>query len=335
MNTRPVFRKRIALLLAFAALGAGNAVAQDKPATDPKPAAGGTSSKADDASLEARLEAARERLEAAAAEVGQLSAQLGASVADRFNTTVIDRRRRAIIGVQLDSASGKDGVRVREVSPGGPAAEAGVRAGDVIVAIDGKEVSGREGKGEAAREVVSLIRGVEPESKVKLRVMRDGKPKDIEVTARPMARRFFDFRTAPGFDPPDPPDPPDPADPAFPARPFDFMHGWRAGLSGMELATLTPSLGSYFGVDKGVLVLRAPADDSYKLKDGDVILSIDGREPTSGTHATRILRSYQPGEKLTLRIMRDRKAQNVEVQLPEPQRRERERRQARRDEREA
>jgi C-terminal processing protease CtpA/Prc len=328
MNTRPMFRKRIPLLLALAALGAGNAIAQDKPATDPKPAPG---TKTDNASLEARLDAARERLEAAAAEVGQLSAQLGESVAHRF---MFSEPRRSIIGVQLDPASGKDGVRVREVSPGGPAAEAGVRAGDVIVAINGTEVTGREGKGEAAREVVSLVREMEPESKVKLRVMRDGKPKDIEVTARPMARRYFDFRTAPGFDPPDPPDPPDPADPAFPAMPFDFMQGWRGGLSGMELATLTPGLGSYFGVDKGVLVLRAPSDDRYKLKDGDVILSIDGREPTSGTHATRILRSYQPGEKLTLRIMRDRKAQNVEVALPERQQR-RERRQAARDEREA
>jgi hypothetical protein len=330
MNTRHII-KGISLLLALAALGAGNAVAQDKPAADPKPPASASGSRTDNASIEARLEAARERLEAAAAEVGQLSAQLGENVAHRF--MFMNEPRRSLIGVQLDPTSGKDGVRVREVSPGGPAAEAGVRAGDVIVAVNGKDVTGREGKGEASREVVSLVREVQPESKVKLRVMRDGKPKDIEVTARAMTRSF-DWRTAPGFDPPDPPDPPhpaDPADPASPAMPFNFMYGWRGGMSGMELATLTPGLGSYFGVDKGVLVLRAPSDDIYKLKDGDVILSIDGREPTSGTHATRILRSYQPGEKLTLRIMRDRKAQNVEVTLPEPQRRERERRQAQRD----
>lgn len=319
------------LLLALAAFVAGNAVAQDKPAADPKPPSGSSSTKTDDASLEARLEAARDKLEAAAREVGELSAQLGENVAHRF--MFMNEPRRSIIGVQLDQASGKDGARVREVSPGGPAAQAGVRAGDVIVAVNGKDVKGDS----AAREVVRLMREVEPESKVKLRVMRDGKPQEFDVTTRAMARSF-DWRTAPGFDPPDPPDPPDPADPALPAvpaLPFDFRYGWRGGLSGMELATLTPGLGSYFGVDKGVLVLRAPEDDSYKLKDGDVILSIDGREPTSGTHATRILRSYQPGEKLMLRIMRDRKAQNVEVALPEPRQRERERRQARRDEREA
>ena len=43
------------------------------------------------------------------------------------------------------------------------------------------------------------------------------------------------------------------------------------------------------------------------LEDGDVILAIDGRQPTSGSHATRILGSYQPAEKVTLRIVRERK----------------------------
>ena len=44
----------------------------------------------------------------------------------------------------------------------------------------------------------------------------------------------------------------------------------------MELATISPQLGSYFGTDKGVLVVRAPTDGALKLEDGDVILAIDG-----------------------------------------------------------
>ena len=83
-------------------------------------------------------------------------------------------------------------------------------------------------------------------------------------------------------------------------------------LSNMELATLTPRLGKYFGTEKGVLVIRAPGDGQLKLEDGDVILAIDGREPTSGSHATRILSSYQPGEKINLKIVRERKT--VELQ---------------------
>jgi hypothetical protein len=54
-----------------------------------------------------------------------------------------------------------------------------------------------------------------------------------------------------------------------------------------------------------------------KLEDGDVILSIDGRQPLSGSHATRILASYQAGEKLTMRVIRMRKTLSVETTVPE------------------
>jgi S1-C subfamily serine protease len=85
---------------------------------------------------------------------------------------------------------------------------------------------------------------------------------------------------------------------------------------GIEFATLSERLGGYFGVKSGVLVVRAGNNPAFKLQDGDVILAIDGREPNSAQHAGRILRSYQPGEKLIIRVQRDRKAQNLEVTAP-------------------
>jgi S1-C subfamily serine protease len=84
----------------------------------------------------------------------------------------------------------------------------------------------------------------------------------------------------------------------------------------LELATLTKDLGRYFGAERGVLVVKAPADGGLPLRDGDVIIAIDGREPQSGAHALRILRSYQPNEKATLQILRDRKPQKLEVTMP-------------------
>jgi S1-C subfamily serine protease len=91
-----------------------------------------------------------------------------------------------------------------------------------------------------------------------------------------------------------------------------MIHG---PLADMELVTLTPQLGRYFGTDKGVLVVRASREQGYKLEDGDVILAIDGRQPTSGSHATRILSSYQPGEKIAIKLMRQHKMVNVEATL--------------------
>jgi len=88
------------------------------------------------------------------------------------------------------------------------------------------------------------------------------------------------------------------------------------GLLDMELVTLTPKLGSYFGTDKGVLVVRVPEKSELKLEEGDVIVNIDGRVPQNGAHAMRILRSYQSGEKLAINVLRNRKPVKLDVTVP-------------------
>jgi S1-C subfamily serine protease len=266
-----------------------------------------------DTDAESRLAAARARLEQAAREVAELSAQLAEEGGGARYFTYRFDAPRAIIGLQLDEASTKEGARVREVSPGGPAADAGVRAGDVIVAIDGAPVTGED----SARQVIDHMRRVEPNSKVRLRVLRDGTHKDIEVTARRAPATLLGFATQPGPGFPAPP-------PGFSIGPvpeefgdLGYLRRLNGEIEGMELATLTPRLGQYFGTERGVLVVRAPESGTFQLQDGDVILAIDGREPKNGSHATRILRSYQPGEKIAMKIMRQKKPLSVEVTLPE------------------
>ena len=248
------------------------------------------------ADIDAQLEAARKKLEQAAHEVARLSEQMSGRLIDQVMPFV--ETGHAIIGVQLDPAAGPAGARVREVSPGGPAAEAGIRPGDVIVALNGQAISGAE----PARQVVRIMRDVKPDSRVNVRVMRDGKPREFVLTARPRPEFFATFHGLPDLG-------------TLPQLRGDFM--FHRPFGDMELATLTPRLGSYFGSDKGVLVVRAGADGPLKLEDGDVILVIDGREPTSGSHATRILGSYQPGEKVSLRILRQHKTLDVESVIPD------------------
>jgi membrane-associated protease RseP (regulator of RpoE activity) len=256
----------------------------------------------DNAAIESQLQEAQHRLDEAAREVAGLSAQLGGPLVRQFATFGGPPGGRAIIGVQLDETNSKDGAVVHGVSPGGPAAEAGIRTGDVIVSVNGTAVKGDD----AAREVVRLLRDVKPESKVAVRVLREGKAKDFSLTAR-RGPGFMAF--APGL--PELPEPPE-------APRFNFRYMVHGPLSDMELASLTPKLGHYFGTDKGVLVVRSAPEGGLKLEDGDVILAIDGREPTSGSHATRILSSYQPGEKLTLKVVRDHKTMDVQATVPEP-----------------
>ncbi len=284
-------------LITGAALGGAACVAM--PAPEPPPPVPPATVRPDsNADLDVQLEAARKRLEQAAHDVARLSSQLSGTVIDRVMPYV--EGGHAIIGVQLEPVAGAAGARVREVSPGGAAAEAGIRVGDVIVAVNGTELKDDE----PARQVVRIMRDVKPDAKVSVRVSRDGKTRDFTVTARPGPSVLASVRGLPdlGFGP-------------FPEWQGAFMfHG---PLTDMELATLTPRLGSYFGSEKGVLVVRAPTDGALKLEDGDVILAIDGREPTSGSHATRILGSYQPGEKFTLRIIRQHKTQELQATLPE------------------
>jgi len=292
-----------ALLVPACALLSATALAQGLPPPPPPPPPGvhvhEHSGSDRDADIEAQLDAARERLEEAAHQVADLSSQLDGPVLRTF-PGFDGPFGRAIIGVQLDRTSGKDGAHVVQVSPGGPADEAGIRAGDVIVGVNGKEVKGED----ASRQVAKIFRDIKPDTKLNVRVLRAGKAQDFTVTARPKPD-FMEF----GGPLPDIPDPPLP-----PGKPFFMVQG---PLSNMELATLTPRLGKYFGTDKGVLVVRAPPDGALKLEDGDVIVAIDGRQPTSGSHATRILGSYQPGEKVTLRIVRERKSMDLETTVPD------------------
>jgi predicted metalloprotease with PDZ domain len=272
---------------------------------------------AKDQEIERKLEAARERLEEAAREVADLSQQLAGPAMHDVLAGEMFGGRRAILGINIGprGETKVDGVYVAGVSPGGPADHAGIKSGDVIVALDGKKLmTGADANPNA--DLLRRMRDVKPGDKVKLQYLRDGKTMSAEVVTRAPEKRVFgvhgddgDFFNMPVM-------PPVPGEPAEPAQPVFFGHFMGGGLGDMELVTLTPKLGSYFGTDKGALVIHAPSAD-LKLEEGDVITAIDGRQPQSGSHALRILRSYQPGEKVKLSIMRARKAQTLEVTLPD------------------
>lgn len=265
---------------------------------------------AEDAKTRAELDKARAELDRNAKRVAELSMQLSGA-----NDFVIRTGgpTRAVLGVQIENEGNKDGVRVRSLSPGGPAEEAGLATGDVIVSLDGKAMSGDE----SGRLLIETMRGVKPEQKVKVRVLRAGKNRDFVVIARPMMgfgpdNRVFniDLNEAGGI-----------AMGRGPGGEMPFFQQFRQvfhnEFNGLELASITPKLGAYFGATDGVLVISAPDNGALKLEDGDVIQSIDGRKPSDGAHALRILRSYKSGEKLSLSVLRQRKILALAVAMPE------------------
>jgi S1-C subfamily serine protease len=266
----------------------------------------------EEAELEAQLEAAREKLEEAAREVAELSSQLTGPVMEDFLIAAPGMGNRAMLGIAMgESEDRKSGVHIESVTPGGPASEAGLKGGDVIVAVDGKNLRTTD-KASSGAALVAHMKTIKPGDRVKVEYLRGGKTHKAEVTTKAMDRAHFmsalpALRALPAV----------PPMPAVPGEPFTMaFRGFGAPFLDMELVTLTPKLGRYFGTDKGVLVVRGPRSADFKLEEGDVIVDIDGRVPQNGAHAMRILRSYQPGEKVTLNVLRDRKALKLAATMP-------------------
>ena len=86
---------------------------------------------------------------------------------------------------------------------------------------------------------------------------------------------------------------------------------------GLELASVNPELGKYFKAERGVLVIRAKADNAYSLESGDVIQSVDGAEVNSPGDLLRALRETEPGMEIELGIKRDRRDRTLTATVPE------------------
>lgn len=264
------------------------------------------------AELEQRMREAEQQLAEAAQRIAELSARQLPRVAEITRQFRIDGRPKLGITIGDEESGPVEGVRIMGVSPGGAANEAGLRADDVITAMNGEPMTAAS-SAEASGKLLDFMSGVEEGDVLKVDYLRKGKSGSVELTPQTMSGHVFAFGDR-EFDLSVPRAPTAPGAPAFDKY---LWLGGGSGIGHMELVSLTPGLGKYFGTDKGLLVVRAPKNDSFKLEDGDVIQRIDGREPTSVSHAMRILGSYQAGEKFKLEIMRDRKRQTVSVDMPD------------------
>lgn len=87
----------------------------------------------------------------------------------------------AFLGVTLSDATAtadgvtRRGAQVEEVTDGSPAADAGIRTGDVVVEIDGHAVGGAE-------SLTAFVRELAAGAKSTVTLVRDGQTVDVEVT---------------------------------------------------------------------------------------------------------------------------------------------------------
>jgi len=116
--------------------------------------------------------------------VSQIASETGGNVgigyavpSDTVRSVVSDLLRdgeikRAYLGVRLAEVS--DGVRLAEVIDGEPADDAGLRAGDVVVEVNGKQV-------DTASDVQGAVASHKPGDEIELKITRGGSERTVTV----------------------------------------------------------------------------------------------------------------------------------------------------------
>jgi len=130
-----------------------------------------TADKVDADGMAVVAEVAREAVAYLAERVDPLTVTIGGSAAgsDRLGT------RRASLGTMPDFAFEGPGVRVQQVMPSSAAEKAGIEAGDVVIAIDGREVADLRGYS-------NLLASHAPGDEITVTVVRDGEKLSLRAT---------------------------------------------------------------------------------------------------------------------------------------------------------
>lgn len=321
-----------ALMLALALAPVASPAQQPGPRqADPQAEA----QRADQEKIREELAATREQLADMARRMAELSRQLAPEAERLREHTAIAlrelRHSRPIIGILMGpDEHGK--VVVSGVTPEGPAAKAGMKAGDVLERINGKAI---EGKTDAQRldHARALIGDLAEGQEVRIDYRRDGKAAKVALKAEKMDRLMV---WAPGAREPlrrlheriasDADWPHELSMEIERITPFALCgededcefptigHAFR--WSGLSLASVDADLGRYFGVERGALVL-SPIEDLEGLRSGDVILEIDGVAVDGPRQTMRELRRKEPGSQVSLKVQREQRAQTVTLTAPE------------------
>lgn len=278
--------------------------------------------------LEARITRLQE-------EVRELRQQLRAQERDERTRVLVEARERAgprllqfstnraMLGVTVRTEESPRvdsiGAELVAVTPGGPADRAGLRSGDVVISFNGESLKGpSKGTGESdpGMKLVSLARQLDDGDTVVVEYRRDRETGRATIVARPVeAERVLRMTVEP--DRVGVLAPPDLGEWARDLGSRNFVFTVHERWLDMELVSLNPELGEYFGTSEGLLVVRAPAERSLNLRAGDVILRVSGRTPSSQASVARILRSYDAGDSVEFEIMRQKRRMTVTGTIPE------------------
>jgi serine protease Do len=189
-----------------------------------------------------------------------------------------------------------DGALVQDITTGSPAARAGLRPYDLIVAVDGRAVEGNDA-------LIGLIAARQPGTTASLQILRDGRA--VNVPVKLAERPLRDQRTASTTPPPVP----------------SSQRGVELGLSVRDIDHDSAARFRLPDGTRGVVVSRveamSPAFDAG-IERGHVLLEINRQAVRSIEDFRRLTASARPGDILTLFLYRpeldQRTLQTVKVE---------------------
>ncbi len=223
-----------------------------------------------------------------------------------------ESRSAGFLGVHLQRIEGglaealdmdeDGGVLIRQIVEDSPADEAGLQSGDIVTSVNGADVG-------TPRDLTRLVRDHSAGDELKIRFVRDGKNKTIEVklgeqTEREYAhlgearrhlsragRRVRELR-------------------------FTAEHGYL----GVITQPVTGDLAEFFGVDGdgGALVSKVVEDspaEKLGLRAGDVIVEVDGKDVEDSDDLRSIVRRFDEAATVEVVWVRDRKERKGDVEL--------------------
>ena len=266
------------------------------------------------------LERAREEVEKARQELQKATRELARSMAKvesdnpkaQYFEYMTDPKR-AMLGVLIpdDFEDGETrGVRLTAVTPGSGAEKAGLKAGDLLLSLNGSPLAA-EGKLSPQKRMKDVMRKLRAGDEVKVEFERDGRARSTTVTTQ-----------AP--------------EPLVMVPPMAILNDWLHGdehatgpmdampwmgfrgpaIRGLELSKLDADLGGYFDTTEGVLVVKAPKDGTLGLKSGDVIQKIDGVSVSEPITVLDKLRSRHEEQTVKLEVLRKGRKLDLEGRIP-------------------
>jgi serine protease Do len=217
--------------------------------------------------------------------------------------------RRGYIGVTIgavdqtmaDALGLKEvkGIIVQELVADGAAKAAGIREGDVILTVDGREVNKQN-------ELQSYIATRHPGDEVILKIFRDGKTFEKKVTLKPRKQNVEIARNEEDR-------------PSETEKTSDSPQTVKFDNLGFGVRVTTSAEAKALNIEKGVIVSDVkPYSEAANraIRKDDIILEADRKPVNAPGDLKRIVESRKSGESILLRLKRDNTTAFVALQIP-------------------